>query len=295
VVLVHLSAPYILLRKIALGAGCVVFLAAIAHAGLWMFFYEGYLPWLERLLSWDEDFERPGIAMAWCLVALVVLGAAGLYMGRRALDIFNLPERWGIWQTGFLVWFAAWALAPFVFQLRIWEDEDGILEWLTFWNVGIAGLIVLFVALKNRSVMFGIAALALCFYAGEEISWGQRVFGLVTPDWLIESNHQQETNLHNLIPVLSIGYLIFFTIIALFVSENRYFLKLMKERNLVSSAEGDLLTHGLDLPLLAILLFITGFIGGYSNELAEVLFASITIAIALRLALPEPITTSPSN
>jgi hypothetical protein len=34
--------------------------------------------------------------------------------------------------------------------------------------------------------------------AGEEISWGQRVFGLETPAALSEANVQDETNLHNL-------------------------------------------------------------------------------------------------
>ena len=34
--------------------------------------------------------------------------------------------------------------------------------------------------------------------AGEEISWGQRILGLPTPDWLREINLQNELTLHNL-------------------------------------------------------------------------------------------------
>jgi hypothetical protein len=36
------------------------------------------------------------------------------------------------------------------------------------------------------------------FGAGEEISWGQRVFSIETPQALMERNAQQELNLHNL-------------------------------------------------------------------------------------------------
>ncbi len=37
-----------------------------------------------------------------------------------------------------------------------------------------------------------------CFYiAGEEISWGQQLFGWGTPEWVKEVNDQHETNLHN--------------------------------------------------------------------------------------------------
>jgi hypothetical protein len=34
--------------------------------------------------------------------------------------------------------------------------------------------------------------------AGEEISWGQRLIGWQTPEWLASENAQGETNLHNL-------------------------------------------------------------------------------------------------
>jgi len=44
-------------------------------------------------------------------------------------------------------------------------------------------------------VLFGIFFL---FVAGEEISWGQRIFGLETPEVLQNHNVQGELNLHNL-------------------------------------------------------------------------------------------------
>lgn len=42
-----------------------------------------------------------------------------------------------------------------------------------------------------------LAALGSFYIAGEEISWGQWVFGWVTPDFWSGVNDQNETNLHN--------------------------------------------------------------------------------------------------
>lgn len=40
--------------------------------------------------------------------------------------------------------------------------------------------------------------LACIYFAGEEASWGQWLFQWQSPEWFIENNEQQETNLHNL-------------------------------------------------------------------------------------------------
>ena len=50
----------------------------------------------------------------------------------------------------------------------------------------------------NRNVFFLLLAIPLFFAGGEEISWGQRIFGWSTPESLKEINAQDETTLHNL-------------------------------------------------------------------------------------------------
>jgi hypothetical protein len=84
--------------------------------------------------------------------------------------------------------------------------EDGIVEWLT-----VLGLLLgAFVAFKRvvtlrhkKGVVFLVASfllgLVLIFGAGEEISWGQRILGLKSPEYFKEHNAQGETNLHNLV------------------------------------------------------------------------------------------------
>jgi len=56
---------------------------------------------------------------------------------------------------------------------------------------------------KQKNVLWkvGILAMALIFFfgAGEEISWGQRIFNLESSEYFLENNAQGETNLHNMV------------------------------------------------------------------------------------------------
>ena len=84
--------------------------------------------------------------------------------------------------------------------------EDGIVEWITVAGL-LAASIVCFYRFRNlwfkRSGWFLFVTfflgLFLFFSAGEEISWGQRIFGIRTPEYFQQNNAQQETNLHNLV------------------------------------------------------------------------------------------------
>ncbi len=85
-------------------------------------------------------------------------------------------------------------------------DEDGLFEWL-----GALCLLLgsCFFVLSVRELRHGGApwvkqasfvaiGLFLFLAFGEEISWGQRIFGIETPEALLRVNSQGETNLHNL-------------------------------------------------------------------------------------------------
>ncbi len=50
----------------------------------------------------------------------------------------------------------------------------------------------------KRNAFYLILAVSFFICLGEEISWGQRLFGWNTPDAWSHANSQQETNLHNL-------------------------------------------------------------------------------------------------
>lgn len=51
---------------------------------------------------------------------------------------------------------------------------------------------------RLRVALLVLVAIGLFVAAGEELSWGQRILGLETPDALAERNVQGEINLHNL-------------------------------------------------------------------------------------------------
>lgn len=84
--------------------------------------------------------------------------------------------------------------------------EDGVVEWMTVLGL-LSGSVTCFnrvLTLRHtRSLPFLFAIFLmgaiLFFGAGEEISWGQRLFGIQSPDYFKENNAQGETNIHNLI------------------------------------------------------------------------------------------------
>jgi hypothetical protein len=79
-----------------------------------------------------------------------------------------------------------------------WTREDGPVENLqaALYAVGSACFFV--VAFRDRRNAWAwLFALGLLFCAGEEISWGQRIFGFATPAELEGANIQHEANLHN--------------------------------------------------------------------------------------------------
>ena len=100
------------------------------------------------------------------------------------------------------------ALTALVVVLHLWAPsvlagstvEDGVVEYLT------AALFLAATVAFSAAALVGAARMpwalplaAACFLvAGEEVSWGQRLLGVGTPDALAEVNVQGETNLHNI-------------------------------------------------------------------------------------------------
>lgn len=82
--------------------------------------------------------------------------------------------------------------------LRRLAVEDGFVENLSAMNWLLASIVmfVLFFNKKNKWYLLLALLFVVCF--GEEISWGQRLFGFSGPEVITESNFQGEFNLHNL-------------------------------------------------------------------------------------------------
>ncbi len=92
------------------------------------------------------------------------------------------------------------------FYVERYVIEDGAIEWLTVIALVASAALMLARAWKLKKVRTPLflfvtlmAAAVFLFGAGEEISWGQRIFSVETPEWLAERNKQSEMNLHNLV------------------------------------------------------------------------------------------------
>jgi cell division protein FtsW (lipid II flippase) len=85
-------------------------------------------------------------------------------------------------------------------------QEDGIVEWLTVLGLLLGAFTCLGRIIKLKSqkgwiflTVTLLLAIVLIFGAGEEISWGQRIFHIKSPEYFKEHNAQGETNIHNLV------------------------------------------------------------------------------------------------
>lgn len=116
-------------------------------------------------------------------------------------------DRWGYILLG-IVGIAAIVIGyrDEIFFNEGFANEDGIVE-----NLTTLALLSVAIICGNRLVrqwkkrdwmwLVGTALFTLLFFfaAGEEISWGQRIFGWETNEYFMERNAQGETNLHNLV------------------------------------------------------------------------------------------------
>ncbi len=93
-------------------------------------------------------------------------------------------------------------------SLHVYLEEDGLFENATAVFYGLSFLV--FLVLSQRRTLFsqenrGLRCSFMMLWAfgtfmlmGEEISWGQRIFGFETPEAIERTNLQGEFNLHNL-------------------------------------------------------------------------------------------------
>ncbi len=101
-------------------------------------------------------------------------------------------------------------------------SEDNLVEWLQFLAYVFSSVLALLLSLRFKKVsklmfvIFLILSLGFLFVAGEEISWGQRLFNIEGHELfrgekslpLLGNNVQSETNLHNFGAIHSkVGYM----------------------------------------------------------------------------------------
>ena len=89
-------------------------------------------------------------------------------------------------------------------------EEDSFIEWVGTLCMLAASIGFLITFLKDnngndfyffktkKNIFFLFLAILFFFGFGEELSWGQRIFNIQSPEIFKEANVQEETNIHNL-------------------------------------------------------------------------------------------------
>lgn len=125
--------------------------------------------------------------------------------------------------------------------------EDGVVEYTTTIFLLFCSLVCIYRLIQYRKMKKSLwiltwAVLAFLFFfaAGDEISWGQRLFGIESGDFFSQHNKQAETNLHNLVVrghnlnIVIFSRLMFLVLITYFIFSRLMFRKIAFIRNLVN-------------------------------------------------------------
>jgi hypothetical protein len=89
---------------------------------------------------------------------------------------------------------------------EVYTKEDGFIEYGTSFLLFCSSFLLFkrfFNLFKSKNILWKIGifliAFVFLFGAGEEISWGQRIFNVESSAYFLENNAQGETNLHNMV------------------------------------------------------------------------------------------------
>lgn len=112
--------------------------------------------------------------------------------------------------------------------------EDALIEYLGFFFLFLTSIFLILTGARYLKKGLGWRTLAITFItvgivffwaAGEEISWGQRIFSIKTPQTLSEMNYQKELNIHNINKRLFQRGFRHLTTLLIFISAIAYFFK----------------------------------------------------------------------
>ncbi|MBE0683499.1 MAG: hypothetical protein IH589_16445 [Anaerolineales bacterium] len=121
-------------------------------------------------------FSKPGFYIA--LGVYFLIGYLTLFFGERAAELLFDEDHY-FENVGAISLFIASSVSFYTFFLlrKVHRKQK------VFWG---------------KQLVYLSLALLYFFGGGEEISWGQRIFGISTPTNLVEENVQGELNVHNL-------------------------------------------------------------------------------------------------
>jgi len=259
---------------------------------------DGAISLLERTLAADGDIQNRGHAVYMVgavLLALAFVVAAVLERGRSALGDLARGSWWTEGSEILLVFALALIHAIGIvhsdFSLHYAStgifQEDGPLENLTaLLAVGAALLLLIGLPRSDRPsrIVASLVAVAAILFAGEEISWGQRIFGFESTGIFAEANYQGETNLHNFSPATIQFFSLLDFAVAIWLLNIRAATGWLVKR--IGCADIQPLVNPRNNLLLATMMFGLGLhCEIYGNELSEEVLALMLFYGSLRFML----------
>lgn len=150
---------------------------------------------------------------------LIGLFGSVVILVNQTNDWFGRNTRMLIFSGAFFYLAAAYITSLFPFDIFIkLSHEDKLIEntqvvvlLLALWWASKSIKLFFKKGYSLHAIIFLIICLGLLFIAGDEISWGQRIFHLATPQTIGVYNTQDEITVHNLKPLhnlVNFGYMI---------------------------------------------------------------------------------------
>ncbi len=122
----------------------------------------------------NKDSVTIVVSLIWLIISYVII----LFFNDEVIIYFAAED--GIYETASAICFFLTSVVFFYLYLKDIKGNQ------------------IFVIKTKRNLFYLLLGLLFLFGAGEEISWGQRIFNFQTPDELKEINRQNEFNIHNL-------------------------------------------------------------------------------------------------
>ena len=198
-----------------------------------------------------------------------------------------------------LVWFAVFLLYAGIL-VRMWPQdaflifsgEDDLFEWLQFFFYLLSSVSSFYLMIQSYKkkkyfsvFVYGMLGLFAFFVAGEEISWGQRLFHIPSPSFLLKNNYQREISVHNLNSLQQFQYL-FYMAFSLFFLVGRVTTRFISKKlsKIIQRFISPWYLFLYFLPIFVFYLYMN-FLGGTHREWQE--FSELLLAIGILLYVWE--------
>ncbi len=193
IVLARIFGKILLNKKVAIASVCVGVFLTIFMGILAIINFSTYENFIFGLTSIHID-------------QLYMLGMFMMFSGVLSLPSKILKHKYKllIFSLGVLLFILYYMYGYFPLDARHQiAKEDNLVENLQFIFLVLSSFFSLLIAKKLFSkkkifaIIFVFASFGFLFVAADEISWGQRIFGIQTPEYIAKNNVQNEISIHN--------------------------------------------------------------------------------------------------